>query len=354
MAIKLKDGTIYFLRERSVGDGSFTPYCKIGLVANDRTTAQRIKEHQTGNPREIVEVFSVSCCAVTSLETYLHERYATARISGEWFRLPEDQCNEAIDEARATAELLLTKSELIASSRALKSVESTEPQRPPTPDEELLHEELLDLHKELLRIREQQALIELEIRQLMGAQPGIRGVVDVVFTDPTSQFNQQRFQAEHPELHERFLVPQPDRLSSTFRLSGKPTARGLEKSMLDEKKRLKALTDAIVIDASAPAMETKPEGVDVLQEKYLTCLRQRSGLQLQVDLRESALQAACGRAEGIEGVCDWRREHKPVAPKFDEVAFRASDQALYDRFVEEKPATPRVSLKPYRPLPGVA
>ncbi|UCC25287.1 MAG: GIY-YIG nuclease family protein, partial [Gemmatimonadales bacterium] len=101
MPIKLKPGIVYFLRERDFRTGAFTDYCKIGLVAGERTTEQRVKEHQTGNPRQIHEEVSVETPAVDDLETYMHGRFAPWRVSGEWFHLTADRLQEAIGEARS-------------------------------------------------------------------------------------------------------------------------------------------------------------------------------------------------------------------------------------------------------------
>ena len=49
----LTPGEIYFVRETDYLTKELTPYVKIGLVraAEFRDTANRILEHQTGNPR---------------------------------------------------------------------------------------------------------------------------------------------------------------------------------------------------------------------------------------------------------------------------------------------------------------
>ena len=70
------------------------PYVKIGLVkGNDdgRSSFERRKEHQTGNPREIIVEAEVETYAqVSTLESLVHQRLAKYRIHGEWFNYGED------------------------------------------------------------------------------------------------------------------------------------------------------------------------------------------------------------------------------------------------------------------------
>ena len=70
------------------------PYVKIGLVkGNDdgRSSFERRKEHQTGNPREIIVEAEVKTYAqVSTLESLVHQRLAKYRIHGEWFNYGED------------------------------------------------------------------------------------------------------------------------------------------------------------------------------------------------------------------------------------------------------------------------
>ena len=70
------------------------PYVKIGLVkGNDdgRSSFERRKEHQTGNPREIIVEAEVKTHAqVSTLESLIHQRLAKYRIHGEWFNYGED------------------------------------------------------------------------------------------------------------------------------------------------------------------------------------------------------------------------------------------------------------------------
>ena len=88
-----KIGFIYFMTERDFFGYPCGPYVKIGLVkGNDdgRSSFERRKEHQTGNPREIIVEAEVKTKAqVSTLESLIHQRLAKYRIHGEWFNYGE-------------------------------------------------------------------------------------------------------------------------------------------------------------------------------------------------------------------------------------------------------------------------
>ena len=47
-------GELYFLRETDYVTGQLTPFTKIGIVRDGRGSADRLRDHQTGNPRTLV------------------------------------------------------------------------------------------------------------------------------------------------------------------------------------------------------------------------------------------------------------------------------------------------------------
>ena len=76
MAIKLTPGNLYFIRDIDYLTKDIGKYVKIGIVTNDRATEERLKDHQTGNPRGIYPVDEVPDVPfVERLETQLHYEY---------------------------------------------------------------------------------------------------------------------------------------------------------------------------------------------------------------------------------------------------------------------------------------
>ena len=100
MAIKVKSGFIYFLREQDVLTGDTFDYVKIGKTDYDRPVSDRIDDHQTGNPRMILDHESFQVSSIDTVETHLHHAFAEYRILGEWFRMDESTLQEAIKEGK--------------------------------------------------------------------------------------------------------------------------------------------------------------------------------------------------------------------------------------------------------------
>jgi len=62
---------------------------KIGFTR--RSVENRIKEFKTGNASDIHLVNSFQSKWGTKIETILHNRYLSLRVSGEWFDLSDDE-----------------------------------------------------------------------------------------------------------------------------------------------------------------------------------------------------------------------------------------------------------------------
>ena len=66
--IKNTRGNLYFLKEKDYITIKVSPYVKIGLVRNEKETAKRSLEHQTGNARYIYDYQSLAARVVEDLE----------------------------------------------------------------------------------------------------------------------------------------------------------------------------------------------------------------------------------------------------------------------------------------------
>ena len=108
----LTSGEIYFIGEFDLKSGQRTEYVKIGIVRHgakeERTSEDRLLEHQTGNPRRLEIIHTVTTDAVEAIETNLHYRFARHRVYGEWMRLDSKLLEEAKAEAESLRDQLAT------------------------------------------------------------------------------------------------------------------------------------------------------------------------------------------------------------------------------------------------------
>lgn len=164
-AIKLKRGNVYFLRERDYITGEVSPYVKIGLVREDRDAAARFAEHQTGNPREILDYKTMESPFVEHLETQLHYRFADKWITGEWFKLDENILAEAVTEAEKIIREQYEFEPAIHKSYELAKTECSEEERKPSDEEKGLWEKLIEKKLQMDSAAAEKAIIESHHRK---------------------------------------------------------------------------------------------------------------------------------------------------------------------------------------------
>jgi len=161
-------GFVYFMTERDLFGYPCGPYVKIGLVkGNDdgRSSFDRRKEHQTGNPREIIIEAEVETHAqVSTLESLVHQRLAKYRIHGEWFNYGEDGIGPYVELTKEINKDLEAqiKDNLLINQYAL--IEDNGEELKPSSDAKDIHNELLDAKKEIIKIKNEKDLANLKLR----------------------------------------------------------------------------------------------------------------------------------------------------------------------------------------------
>ena len=100
MVTKIDPGQLYIVTELDAATNATTGYYKIGIVRNDRETADRIKKFQTGNPNRVVpqKVFETeapmfierTCCMqnLQQIRSALNGLNLIPQPSSRWFRGP--------------------------------------------------------------------------------------------------------------------------------------------------------------------------------------------------------------------------------------------------------------------------
>ena len=161
-------GFIYFMTERDLFGYPCGPYVKIGLVkGNDegRSSFERRKEHQTGNPREIIVEAEVKTYAqVSTLESLVHQRLANYRIHGEWFNYGEDGIGPYVELTKEINKDLEAqiKDNLLINQYAL--IEDNGEELKPSSDAKDIHNDLLEAKKEIIKIKNEKDLANLKLR----------------------------------------------------------------------------------------------------------------------------------------------------------------------------------------------
>lgn len=327
-----KSGEIYFVRERT--DNSFGPYVKIGLVHGVRNSLTRLKEHQTGNPRSLYidEKQVVKTEAVDRVEAQMHKIFAPKRVSGEWFDFPsEEELAEAISKARELAEEVSTLMPIFAAAAELYSQTSDSTVIPASPEALVLSEAIARAQGEQQICKTLSALIKSKLSAAIESDQGEVGEAAVLVTKTYQpKFMIEAFKLEHPELFEKYI-----RMIQAWKPIFDPKAKKFSREQLDQD----FLEQADEIERQINEVNSVEEAYRLLEPQLLlTKLTARTTWDLEISLAK--LKVLCGKHDGIEGVCSWKRQLASPKPSFDEELFVQENPELYlDYLAEAKTGT---------------
>lgn len=300
----LKYGEIYFIREQ-FGDG-FTEYTKIGKVAEKpgRSSLDRVEELQTGNPRKLSRLHSVSTTFVSAVETTLHLEFAPKRVlTSEWFKLSDTEISSAIarcgELAAANARLipLFEQAESLGESPSRSSIA-------PASDDAATWAKAYRRANYGLNLFEKG---RKSFRDYLKAA-GTRGVDVTDFAKITPQAGarsyKELFRETYPEIVSKYS-------SLTTKVSGKfcpKQFRNEVHSPDEELAEVVSFTDSLVQQVNTS--NDQREEIVEMHALYLALVSQKPLLDKQKEVAEAHLMLLCGDNSGIEDLCTWRRSTK--------------------------------------------
>jgi len=348
MPISTKPGFIYFLRETDLLTGEVSPYVKIGKTDHDRPVAKRIDDHQTGNPREIHDCRSFQVPAIDTVEKHLHHFFAEYGILGEWFYFDEATLATAIKEAEDISSKLENCKNALLMSEENGKIESREKKIEATSS-------LMELHQEAIRAvscfetaKARLDLLKFKLLSKMGEKKGINGVVRIIPTTVKDKIDEEHLKIDCPEVFSLFLEEKPTR-TTRFTLKNKPSLKSIDPDLVNEIEKLKAETHKT--DLNETVLERTPR-VEELHLEYLKSMQASSRAEIEKDLLQIRLKAACGNAAEITGICTWPRK-QVTRQKFNDSKFKAEHPELATKYtIPGGPGQPRISIIEMRPYRG--
>jgi hypothetical protein len=339
--MRLKPGTIYFVRETDRDTGRYSDLVKIGLVESPRTARERLSEHQTGNPRKLdLDNQSVDTEAVGYVEAQLHKAFASKRVLGEWFRFQnESEIAEAVAKARELAAIAASRTPVFAKAEELSGFYSEGDLIPSTPEG---LRALKDFAEHSKALSEYQALAN-QIKSVLEATlaekgaEALEGIYKVIpkYYDP--KFSATKFKAAfkntHADLIAKCTVKIP-RFSATFEW----LLEGIEVE----------LSDYVQANIARLAKEIDAAiGKDdffALNDLLLQIKEEIAPLEWEIAYLEAEVKHTCGTAPGIEGVCTWVREIRETN-KFIPAILADLDPEMYAKGIDQrKPSETRIFL----------
>lgn len=325
-------GELYFLGEIDPFTGERSPFVKIGLVRENknRGTAHRLREHQTGNPREITELRVMTTPEVETIETTIHGLLASRRIGGEWFRLDDGNLDQAIAQAASLVEAMGDAEPSMRAAEQFDQAESTGEKLAVSAASIVTARELVTARFILSTASDAERRVREALLESRTEGWDISRYVTVQEKVTKPSFDRSTFAADHPEIHERFVT-----LTSamTARFTPVTAAKfGLIFEDLPEDFR----ENITWVTKTANRVAVGDESPALLHSMYLEMLAFVARAKFAARLAEWRLKELCGSSPGITGVCTWNRQigEKVV---FDQAAFEAEHPDLMARYT--KPAS---------------
>jgi len=294
-----RPGEIYFVRENILGTNDLSSFVKIGLVADDRSSNERLKEHQTGNPRRLHNQAVIETGAVHRVEAMLHRIYAPHRVSGEWFDFKDESLVlEAIERVRALAGEVAKVTPIFDRATELAGQVSGENSIAATAATKEIAARLAIAQTKVDVCTGIRSAISNKFVEALKAGVDVKGAAVEKEVYPKPKFNTTLFKKEQKEKYEEYIKVAP-----TFSASFKSLVANVDPATLD----VEFLQQIDEIEAMVAQVETLEEAY-LLNEPLLLVTHLLALAEWDRDIAEAELKVECGTAAGIEGICTWERK----------------------------------------------
>ena len=299
-------GQLYFINEQDVKTGERSNYYKIGIVREsaERDSKDRLLEHQTGNPRKLVIVETLNMPAVEEVETSLHYLFARNWAMGEWMHFTDDELKKAISKAKELAAAMQENIQDFKRAEELSNVESNGVILPATPGAEELYQSYLN-YKEVAKSCGE-AIDEYKSYLYQAIEKGedVGGKANFQNRLGAKKFDEKLFSSKYPDLYKKFST-------STYPIKGSFRPK-LNKDWVPDISTIDQEQVELIVglkDGISKADHLLETGF-LLHDKHLGVLEIREYAELESNIANTKLRVMTGEAEGIEGICTWKREPK--------------------------------------------
>jgi len=294
-----RPGEIYFVRENILGTNDLSSFVKIGLVADQRSSAERLKEHQTGNPRRLHNQAVIETPAVHRVEAMLHRIYAPHRVSGEWFDFKDEaQILEVIENVKTLSGEVAKVVPIFDEAEALATKPSGDALIASTAEIQAIADRWAVASAKVTVCSGIRSAISSKFVEALKAGVDVKGAAVEKEVYPKPKFNTTLFKKEQKEKYEEY-----SKVAASFSSTFKMLIAAVDPTALDAE----FLEQIAAIEAMVAKVESL-EDAYLLNEPLLLVTKLSALAEWDRDVAEAELKVACGTAVGIEGVCTWERK----------------------------------------------
>jgi hypothetical protein len=165
------------------------------------------------------------------------------------------------------------------------------------------------------------------------------GVAKVQQRAGAKKFDEKLFATKYPEIHKKYSTSTTE-IKGSFRLA--PNKDFVPDLSSLHSEQVELVTDFMEM------LETADHSLDTgfaLHEKHLAVLEVLQYAEWRKDIADIKLRVITGNAEGIEGICIWKREEKPVN-NFDKKTVQANHPDEYNDCLVAGKATEALIVEP--------
>ena len=350
----MKEGDIYLLRDR---DLRVTPpvqsaYLKIGIAED---TPARVKQHQTGNPRQIEVTYQQLVPGKSQLEKFLHHYFSTDRTRGEWFWI--DETREASDLMPVLTthhnEQIDHQANLVAID-VLKTTQDNGNVRAPSTTEQNISTELQQAEELLKLAKAQHDIHDYNLRALINTGNGIEGVITLNRKASPDTFDKTGFiaslsSAEFLQCHSSGteFVSTPSFLHTTRSLRtinpALNTAKGAAKAL--------APTGSLPVSNLGNPAVLRSSSIESEHHDWLETRRDIAIHKWTVEQKKAELKALIGDDQEITGVLRWVRGNQPFTDKWSLSDAKENLPTEYQSFCTPNSDIAAVKIHEGKPYP---
>jgi hypothetical protein len=335
-----KSGHIYVISEKEHQSGKNSDLVKIGKVGDPRTPEERLREHQTGNPRQLAIAARYECVDVSHAEALVHSRSAGSRVNGEWFRT---DCGDLANSFRDSIELAVRESDRIAKLTAqtddLKRQKSDGKLRKAKDAELEKKAELDDYELNIRSLQTAQKKIEIELGVLAISASGIEGVANWGIGKPSKKYLHSKLEGADPSLYTQLTETS---ISGIFRL------KSLDKTSLEKPPKLvypKNLEELIQSNEQADR-DGRSTHLHLEHLENHAALSQIKTIRDQLRLE---LMIMVGDSDGVAEVAKWIREEKDHPIRDAGKIVSARSEELFFKCQTTTSPSSSFHVNPFRP-----
>lgn len=319
-------GEIYFIGERDRTDGGRSSYVKIGMVNSiTKDSADRLRQHQTGNPRDLHLIHVTQTPGPFRVERFLHQQFGASRVRSEWFRLTDEEVARAIQMAEQLGAEAFVHIPVIDEAELLGKVVSTG-QKIAATDESIHWLRLLSEAKAALKWCAEMAGEYRSVAIELPEEVKEEAELEELFV--TEHYVEKRFDAAGFAIRYPAVAAQFTEITRT--VSGRFTPRYMQVDLVEVDPELMLFA----ADFKNACDEVNRGRMDFGE---LFDMRQRleqfyGAYSWDEKIADSHLRVLCGDTSGIEGQVTWNRVTKESS-SLDEEGLESSHSEEYRQFV---------------------